>query len=356
MLSRHSHVAVLVGAKFGKRGIAQRSNAVVYSAFGSPKNVLKMVTQPLEDPSDQEVRIKFLAASLNPADLNMIEGTYPISPEGEIKTGGNEGVAVVEKAGANAGLQKGDWVIPRRPGFGTWRTHAVVDAANLRKVRNDLEMFQAASMSINPCTAYRLLRDFEKLEPGDVVLQNGCNGAVGQCVIQLANMMELKTVNILRDRPHFKETVEFCKSLGADIVIPDGYVRTPAFRELISDLPAPKLALNAIGGQSATDMSRLVCEGGTMVTYGGMSRKPVVTGTGSLIFKDLKMRGFWLSKWTANASEEDQQAMLDDIQELVATGRLRWDIQVGDFEDIISSIANPRSQYTMGKMVFQFPQ
>ena len=34
---------------------------------------------------------------------------------------------------------------------------------------------------------------------------------------------------------------------------------------------------------------------GTMVTYGGMSMKPVSVPTSLLIFKDLRLRGFWLS-------------------------------------------------------------
>ena len=35
---------------------------------------------------------------------------------------------------------------------------------------------------------------------------------------------------------------------------------------------------------------------GTMVTYGGMSMKPVSVPTSLLIFKDLRLRGFWMSQ------------------------------------------------------------
>lgn len=53
---------------------------------------------------------------------------------------------------------------------------------------------------MNPATAYRLLRDFEHLKPGDWVLQNGANSQVGLAVIQIAREMGLKTINFVRDR------------------------------------------------------------------------------------------------------------------------------------------------------------
>jgi len=50
-----------------------------------------------------------------------------------------------------------------------------------------------------------------------------------------------------------------------------------------------------------------------MVTYGGMSRKPVTIPTGKLIFDDVILRGFWLSRWTDKASREARQFMIDDL-------------------------------------------
>lgn len=39
----------------------------------------------------------------------------------------------------------------------------------------------------------------------------------------------------------------------------------------------------------------MIRSGGTIVTYGGMSMKPVSLPTSLFIFKDLHARGFWLS-------------------------------------------------------------
>ena len=56
----------------------------------------------------------------------------------------------------------------------------------------------ASTLTINPATAYCLLHEFVKLQPGDVVIQNGGSSMVGQAVIQMARDMGLRTINISR--------------------------------------------------------------------------------------------------------------------------------------------------------------
>lgn len=61
-----------------------------------------------------------------------------------------------------------------------------------------IPIYYAATIAVNPCTAYRLLRDFVKLNPGDYIIQNGANSMVGMAVIQMARLMNIKTINIVR--------------------------------------------------------------------------------------------------------------------------------------------------------------
>lgn len=49
-------------------------------------------------------------------------------------------------------------------------------------------MVEAATIAVNPATAYRMLKDFVPLKSGDTVIQNGANSAVGQAVIQVQYM------------------------------------------------------------------------------------------------------------------------------------------------------------------------
>lgn len=48
----------------------------------------------------------------------------------------------------------------------------------LQKCPSDIPPEYAATIGVNPCTAYRLLRDFETLREGDTIIQNGANSQV----------------------------------------------------------------------------------------------------------------------------------------------------------------------------------
>lgn len=70
---------------------------------------------------------------------------------------------------------------------------------------SDIDLVAASMMNVNPCTAYRMLKDFIPLKPGDTVIQNGGNSAVGQLVIQLCKVWNYKSVSVVRDRPNIQE-------------------------------------------------------------------------------------------------------------------------------------------------------
>jgi len=86
--------------------------------------------------------------------------------------------------------------------IGTWRTHAEATVDDLLPLPEGAKIspVSAATISVNPFTADRMLLDFTTLEKGDWVVQNGANSGVGQNVIQLAKIRGFKTVNIIRDR------------------------------------------------------------------------------------------------------------------------------------------------------------
>lgn len=71
-------------------------------------------------------------------------------------------------------------------------------AENVMVVDDRLPAAYAATLSVNPATAYRLLSDFSKLEAGDVIIQNGANSMVGMAIIQMARERGIKTINIVR--------------------------------------------------------------------------------------------------------------------------------------------------------------
>lgn len=108
----------------------------------------------------------------------MIQGAYPIKPtfqrlgdntEELLAVGGNEGLAEVVAVGDNVtSLKIGDQVVMAKTGYGTWRTHAAGPASDfqLLPTADNVSMIQKATITVNPCTAYRMLKDFVNLNQG----------------------------------------------------------------------------------------------------------------------------------------------------------------------------------------------
>uniref|UniRef100_A0A7N8WVC9 Enoyl-[acyl-carrier-protein] reductase, mitochondrial n=1 Tax=Mastacembelus armatus TaxID=205130 RepID=A0A7N8WVC9_9TELE len=272
----------------------------------------------------KDVRVKMLAAPINPSDINMIQGTYAILPDLPA-VGGNEGVAQVVEVGHQVkSLKIGDWVIQRDPGLGTWRTEAVLAEDHVISLLNDIPLLSAATVGVNPCTALRMLSDFEDLQPGDSVIQNAANSGVGQAVIQIAAAKGINTINVVRDRPEFPHLSDRLKGIGATYVIKEEALRRPDIEDLFKTCPKPKLALNGVGGKSATELLRHLQTGGSMVTYGGMSKQPVTIPVSALIFKDVKVRGFWITQWKKDHSHDARafRSMVDELCSLIRQGKL----------------------------------
>jgi len=60
-----------------------------------------------------------------------------------------------------------------------------------------------------------------------------------------------------------------------------------------------------------------------MVKYGGMSREPVIVPTASFIFKDIQLRGFWMTRWRKeNAHTEQYDQMYDELLQYMKNGKL----------------------------------
>ena len=324
----------LLNSVFAKQNhvrlLASCCDALTFSSHGDPNDVLKLKRIPLPPLKPDQVHIKMIAAPINPADINIIQGVYPIKPEFPA-IGGYEGVGEIIKVGSEVSIFKpGDRVMPGGSIAGTWRTDIISSILGLLPIPSDISVKDAATLSVNPATAYRMLVDFEKLEEGDYIIQNGANSAVGQAIIQLSKHMKFKTINIVREREDFDELEKTLLDLGADHVITDTFLKSKEMYTFMKDIEAPKLALNCVGGRITAEIFKHMAHGGTMVTYGAMSKQPLMVPAGSLIFKDIKLKGYWMTRWTEENRNKTKRAnmlkyLLSAIRlEKLETGQCRF--------------------------------
>ena len=323
--------------------------AIVYQAHGKPEQVLRLEEQELPAVADDEALVRVLAAPINPADLNQIEGKYPIRAPLPA-TPGFEGAGVVEEVGsAVRDLVVGTQVILPHD-LGTWREAAVVKAAKLVAVPNDIAPEQAAMLKINPITAWRMLHDFVRLEKDDWLIQNAANSAAGRAAIQISRELGYRTVNVVRR----KELIDELSAEGGDVVLLDNDDLREAAAVATDGAPI-RLALNAVGGESALRLAKSVAPEATIVTYGAMSLRPLTLPNGLLIFKNLRFTGFWVNKWYEQASTAERQETFDQLFEFAQRGLLQTKIErtypLGEFSVAVARAAEGKRE---GKILFSF--
>jgi trans-2-enoyl-CoA reductase len=329
--------------------IDKTCKAAVYETHGIPAEVLRVVDLPLPEPAPNEAVVKMSAAPINPADLNGIEGKYPIKPALPA-TPGMEGAGVVIEVGSAVrdlalGMQV---ILPHN--FGTWRELAVIAAHRLVATPNEIEPVQAAMLKVNPITAWRMIHDFVPLQPGDWLIQNAANSGSGECVIQTAHELGIKTVNVVR-RP---ELVDELRSLGGDVVLVDAANLRDEVAAATGKAPI-RLALNAVGGENAVRVAKCLASDGTMVTYGAMSLQPLSIPNGMLIFKNLRFTGFWVNKWYEAATREERAETFAPLFDMAKRGLLRTKVEATySLSEAQAAIAHASQNKRRGKIVFTF--
>lgn len=333
-----------------------------------------------------------LAAPINPADVNQIQGVYPSQPplttvlgtREPSAVGGNEGVGVVAAVGGGVkggegGLRVGDWVIMGRTGMGTWRTYLELDEGEVvrvqtrEEVEGGLSALQVGTVSVNPVTAYRMVKDyaaweFGRMGGGEWLVQNGANSGVGRAVVQLAREWGIKTLNVIRERPGWEGLKAELKELGATKVVTESALLEGSFKEQVKEWTnrgrePVKLGLNCVGGKNATALAKLLSPDAHMVTYGAMSRQPVLLPTGLLIFKNITFNGFWVSQWGERHPREKQQTVADLLRMMregrfkdVPVEEVRWDESKTKENELKEAVQSTLEGYRKGKGILVFAE
>jgi mitochondrial enoyl-[acyl-carrier protein] reductase / trans-2-enoyl-CoA reductase len=324
-------------------------NAAVYETHGNPADVLHVESRPWPTPALGEVIVKMRAAPINPADLNQIEGKYPVRAELPA-TPGFEGAGIVAEVGPNVTNVAVGALVILPHNTGTWRDAVAVKAGELVVVPAGIKPVDAAMLKINPMTAWRLLHDYVDLARGDWLIQNAANSAAGRAVIQIARELGYKTVNVVRR----SELVDELRADGGDVVLVDSENLRREVADAIGGAPI-HLGLNAVGGESALRLANCLAAGATLVTYGAMSLQPLKIPNGLLIFKDLRLRGIWINKWYDNAIPAQRMEAFQHLFEMAKRGLLQTKVEKAyPLSEAKTAVAHAARGQRSGKIIFEF--
>ena len=289
---------------------------VLIDRYGAPEEVARCAEAPdVGAPAGGEVVFDVLAFPINPADISFCRGTYRLKPSLPA-TPGAECVGRVAAAGAGVThVKPGDLVINLQRE--NWAQRRRVKGDDVIAVPPRIDLRQAAMLRINPPTARLLLTDIVTLKPGDWVIQNVANSAVGRLVIGLARQRGIRTVNVVRRDTLFAEL----KGLGADVCVVDDIQLAETVKRLTGGA-AIRLGLDAVSGRATARLSSCLADGGVVCNYGSMSGEDPTMPRGALTSGGQTLVGFILGHGLASRSANEVRELYADLGRQVVSGAL----------------------------------
>lgn len=323
--------------------------AVAIDRFG-PADLLTLRDLPEPDPAKlapHDMIVEVHAVGLNPVDTKVRQGylgdrAFPLVL-------GFDCSGVVKAIGsAVTNVAPGDavYVSPNLARPGANAELVVVDARSAATKPTTLDHVHAAALPLVTLTAWESLHDRARLHPGETVLIHAGAGGVGHIAIQLAKQHDCR-VFTTAGRP---ESIEFCRSLGADVVI--DYTREDFVQRVMreTDNRGCDVVLESISGPNFNKSIDCVAINGRLVT---ILAAPDDAQVNKLFRKNASLHFEFMGVPTIYNIKPDRQAeVLKTVAELVDAGKLTPHVsRVFKLEELAEAHKLQESGRVIGKIV-----
>ncbi len=217
--------------------------AAVIEKYGSIDSLrVQEVEKP--EPTEDEVRLKVFAASVNPSDLHLIKGKHFGSRFGKKRRiPGIDVSGMVDAMGPNAmDCSWGDEVYAdlSNHGYGSFAEYVCVPRSAIALKPKNLDYIEAACVPYAATSALQGLVDEGDIFSHRSALIVGASGGVGHFAVQIAKNYDLQVTGVART-----EKLDFVKTLGADFVLDytkEDYMKSDNHYELIFDTAGQRSA------------------------------------------------------------------------------------------------------------------
>ncbi|HVF57387.1 MAG TPA: zinc-binding dehydrogenase [Pyrinomonadaceae bacterium] len=323
--------------------------ALELGSYEQEDDSLRLVQRKVPRPGKGEVLVRIAAAPVNPSDLVFLRGLYgqkkklPVVP-------GFEGSGVVVAAGR--GLL-GRYLLGKRvacaapfDGDGTWAEYMSTQAGHCIPLLKQTDTEAAASLIINPFTAWALLEGARRTG-ARAVAQSAAASALGRMLIKLAARRNLPVVNIVRRA----EQVELLRSEGAQHVLDSS---APDFDERLCSLCdelGATVAFDPVAGEMTGRLLRAVGKGGRVVVFGALSFEGCLIDPRSLM-EGKTAEGFWLSEWMRSQNILNIILTARKVQKLLGD-ELKTEVRARlPLEKAVEGLRQYEKEMTGGKILF----
>jgi NADPH:quinone reductase-like Zn-dependent oxidoreductase len=311
--------------------------AFIYEKYGPPET-LRMAQVAKPAPEADEVLVKVLAVSVNPADWHSMRAKPFFSratlgllrPKHKIL--GVDIAGQVEAVGSGVTRFKpGDEVYGNLldHGYGGFAEYVSVPVDAMSLKPTNLSFEEAAAVPMAAVTALQGIRHHGEIQPTQTVLINGASGGVGTFAVQIAKSYGPEVTGVTSTR-----NIDLVRSLGADHVV--DYTTT----DFVRSGRRYDLILDTIGNRSVADLRRALAEGGKAAVSGFTSVAKLM-GVSLRGGKDIAMV-------QAHVNTKD----LELLSELIEAGKVRPQIDRRfPFAEIPAAIAYLEQGRARGKVV-----
>jgi NADPH2:quinone reductase len=237
--------------------------AIQVSQTGGPE-ALVLVELPAPQPKANEALVQIKAAGVNFIDVYFREGRYPAQLP---FVNGQEAAGVVTEIGSDVTeIQPGDRVA-YTGALGSYAEYAVVPAARLVKIPDDLSFVQAAAAMLQGMTAHYLLHSTYELQAGETALIHAAAGGVGLLLVQMAKKIGARVIGTAGT----PAKAQLARDAGADdcIVYTEADFETETRR--LTDGKGVNVVYDGVGKATFEKGLNVLLPRGYMVLFGGSS-------------------------------------------------------------------------------------
>jgi NADPH:quinone reductase-like Zn-dependent oxidoreductase len=229
---------------------------------------------------------------------------------------------------------------------GLWAEYVVTSAQFCVPLSKKVEMEHAATMLVNPLTAWALV-DEARRGKHRAAVQTAAASALGRMVVRLGQKFSLPVVNVVRRA----EQVDLLRSMGAEYIFNSSDANFDAELRKVCHTLGATISFEAVAGEMSGRVLAAQPQRSRMLVYGGLSLKPVEIDPGSLIFEEKHVEGFWLSAWLRGNNLISQLRIANQVQKLLA-GELKTEIRARlPLEKAAEGLAQYAANMTVGKVL-----
>ncbi|MEZ2337485.1 zinc-dependent alcohol dehydrogenase family protein [Mucilaginibacter sp. RCC_168] len=320
--------------------------ALYFEKMGDPQSVLLLKQFDKPTPQANQVIVKLLGSPINPSDFFFIGGSYRIKPELP-QIAGLEGAGIIESTGPGVNLPVGTLVsfFSRN----AWAEYVALSKDDVLVLPNDFPVDKASQFALNPITAWGLLERAD-LKAGDWLLITAGNSVVSKLIIQIAKIRGIKVIATVRDD---KNTATLT-SYGAHVinVNKDNLIE---YVQQITEGKGARVALDAVGGQTGSDVLKCLQSGGRLIIYSRLSPDPIQLYSADVLYKNISINGFGIRAYLESKTAEQKAGIINSLVTIIGDPEFKMEVAASfpldNYQEAIKTAVEAKKE---GKVLLKF--